>query len=177
MFLLVGLGNPGAEYRYTRHNIGFLFLDYLASSEKFPDFKPRFESLCSAGQINGEKVILQKPQTFMNLSGRAVGQLAGFYEIPSEHVFVFHDDIDLSPFDVRIKKGGSSGGHNGLRSIDPVIGRDYWRVRIGVGRPETKDQVTNYVVSNFMKKDYEHFETVVFPEISKMLLERFCSGN
>ncbi|MDR1234252.1 MAG: aminoacyl-tRNA hydrolase [Holosporales bacterium] len=173
MFLLVGLGNPGIEYRYTRHNIGFLFIDYLAESERFPDFQSKFESLCSIGAVRNDKVIMQKPQTFMNLSGRAVGQIVTFYKINPDRVFVFHDDIDLEPFDIKIKIGGSSRGHNGLRSIDQAIGKDYCRIRIGVGRPQSKEQVADYVVSKFRTEEYEHFVEEVFHEISNMFMSRF----
>ncbi|MDR1034795.1 MAG: aminoacyl-tRNA hydrolase, partial [Holosporales bacterium] len=135
MLLVIGLGNPGSKYMYTRHNAGFLFVDYFSESEKFPAFRTRFDSMCSECILLGEKVILQKPQTFMNLSGRAVGQLVSFYKLNPEQIIVFHDDIDLQPFDVKIKLGGGHGGHNGLRSIDEAIGRNYWRVRFGIGRP------------------------------------------
>jgi PTH1 family peptidyl-tRNA hydrolase len=170
---MIGLGNPGDEYRYTRHNAGFLFIDYFAETEKFPVFRTKFDSLYVERVISGEKVILQKPQTFMNLSGRAVGQIVSFYKLPPEHIIVFHDDIDLQPFDVKVKFGGGHGGHNGLKSIDGTIGRDYWRVRIGIGRPILKEQVADYVLSRFSKIEFGKFESEIFSQIASLVLNKF----
>jgi PTH1 family peptidyl-tRNA hydrolase len=177
MFLIVGLGNPGAEYLYTRHNAGFIFVDYFSESEKFPAFRGRFDSLCSENILFGNKVILQKPQTFMNLSGRAVGQIVSFYKISPEKIIVFHDDIELQPFDVRIKFGGGHGGHNGLKSIDSTIGKDYWRVRLGVGRPSIKEQVVDYVLSRFPKTELEKFVFDIFPETSTLFVNKFLRNQ
>jgi PTH1 family peptidyl-tRNA hydrolase len=177
LFLIVGLGNPGTEYLYTRHNAGFLFLDYFSQSEKFPAFRARFDSLCSEYVLFGNKIILQKPQTFMNLSGRAVGQIVSFYKLDPEHVIVFHDDIDLQPFDVRVKLGGGHGGHNGLKSIDSTIGRNYWRVRLGVGRPLFKEQVADYVLSRLSKTDLEKLVFDIFPEVSMLLISKFLRNQ
>ncbi len=161
MFLIVGLGNPGLAYAYTRHNVGFLFVDHFAYDLGFPEFKPKFSSLYSEKTIDSEKFILQKPQTFMNNSGNAVISMASFYKIPPENIFVIHDDIELAPGDLKIKFAGGHGGHNGLRDIDRAIGKNYWRVRIGVGRPLLKEEVSNYVLSGF----YEEEITKVLPKI------------
>ncbi|MDR1609731.1 MAG: aminoacyl-tRNA hydrolase [Holosporales bacterium] len=149
MFLVVGLGNPGLAYLYTRHNVGFMFADCLVRELGSPDFKAKGCALRSEKAIDGVKVIILKPQTFMNLSGRAVAEVVSFYKIQTSDVFVIHDDIDLSPCEVRIKFAGGHGGHNGLRDIDRCIGKNYWRIRIGVGRPPAKDLVADYVLSPF----------------------------
>lgn len=167
MFLIVGLGNPGLAYAYTRHNVGFLFVDHLAYGLGFPDFKSKFDSLYSEKQIENQKVFIQKPQTFMNLSGRAVSKIVSFYKIPTENVFVVHDDIDLDPLKVKIKFAGSSGGHNGIKDIDKAIGNQYWRIRIGVGRPKEKSQVADYVLSSFYQDEIEDILPNVFSSVIK----------
>ncbi len=156
--LVVGLGNPGQQYLLNRHNIGFLIVDAIAQAHDFPDFKNKHGGLESQLVINDQKVILFKPMTYMNLSGSAVQRLANFYKIKPEQILVIHDDIDLSPFEIRVKNGGGAGGHNGLKSIDSTIGKNYWRLRIGVGHPGQKDLVSDYVLSNF--KSTEHNELV-----------------
>ena len=175
MFLIVGLGNPGLAYTTTRHNIGFQFIDYFCHFSGFPDFKEYLRSQITSKFVdyNNEKakVFLQKPQTFMNLSGEAVIQSVSFYKINIDNVLVIHDDIDLAPFEVRIKKGGSNGGHNGLRSIDSAIGKDYWRIRIVVGRPKDKSQVASYVLSAFYKDEFEFIHNKLFPKLSEHILE------
>lgn len=151
IYLIVGLGNPGIQYAKTVHNAGFMFVDYLASSLDFPEFKlhTKFDALYTEKIIDGNKFIIIKPQTYMNLSGRAVQQFVSFYRIKPENVLVAHDDIDLKKNHIKIKLGGSSGGHNGIKNIDELIGNSYWRIRIGVGRPEnTEMDVRNYVLSN-----------------------------
>lgn len=147
--LLVGLGNPGPEYECSRHNAGFQIVDVIAS--KFGVNLKKMSQLAEVGAffLGNRRIIVAKPQTFMNLSGRAVRFLVDFYKIPVSNVFVFHDDIDLTFGRVKIKNGGGNGGHNGLKSIDSVIGTNYWRVRIGVGRPEYKSEITNYVLGKF----------------------------
>ena len=169
MFLIVGLGNPGLAYAYTRHNVGFLFIDQFAYDRGFPKFSPKFHSLYAEKIIDGEKFILQKPQTFMNLSGNAVSQMVSFYKIPTENIMVIHDDIDLDPLDVKIKFAGSNGGHNGLKDIDRAIGKNYWKLRIGVGRPASKDDVSNYVLSEFYKDELTELMTNVFDVLLKEL--------
>jgi PTH1 family peptidyl-tRNA hydrolase len=159
MFLIVGLGNPGSEYLFTRHNVGFMFADYLIDLLRMPAERSKFSSVYSETNVNADrfkgKVMIQKPQTFMNKSGISVHQIVSFYKICPNRIVVIHDDIDLPPFEIRSKFGGGSGGHNGLKSIDEAIGRDYWRIRIGVGRPQLKEQVADYVLSNFGKSEIE----------------------
>lgn len=153
MIVMVGLGNPGNQYAYTRHNIGFMALDDIAERHGFSPFKQKFNALVAEGRIGNRKVVGLKPQTYMNRSGQAVGEAIRFYKVPTPDVFVFYDDLDLAPGKIRVKRGGGAGGHNGLRSIDQHIGPDYWRVRMGIGHPGDKDRVTGYVLSNFAQKD------------------------
>ncbi len=151
MKLIVGLGNPGLKYEKNRHNIGFLVLDYLINEFNATKLSSKFKGeLYKAGEY-----LFLKPTTFMNLSGDAVREVKNFYKIDNNDIIVIHDDIDLKPGALRFKKGGSSGGHNGLKSIDSNIGNDYWRVRIGVGRPENKQEVVNYVLSDFSEDELE----------------------
>ena len=155
--LVIGLGNPGDEYAGTRHNVGFMAVDAIAAHYKLPAWKKKFKS-----QLTGVGFILIKPFTFMNLSGDAVGEAMRFYQLAPEDVIVFHDDLDLQPGHVKIKQGGGSGGHNGLKSLDAHIGPDYWRVRIGIGHPGQKgDVVTNYVLGNFAKADQKWLEPLL----------------
>jgi PTH1 family peptidyl-tRNA hydrolase len=178
MFLLVGLGNPGLGYAYTRHNIGFMFADYVAHCLNFPAFVSKFDSLyCSKTLDCGQKVFIQKPQTFMNLSGKAVSQIGAFFQISTQNVFVIHDDIDLKPFDVKIKFSGSSGGHNGIRSIDNSIGKEYWRIKFGVGRPTSKDQVADYVLSPFYTDELVQMQERIFSVVSGFILDLLFSEN
>ena len=149
MRLLVGLGNPGARYARNRHNVGFMAADAIARRHRFSGFRSRFKGELAEAPIGGERVLLLKPQTFMNASGEAVGDAARFFKIPPDDVIVIHDEIDLRPGKLRVKLGGGNAGHNGLRSIDPVLGPDYWRVRIGVGHPGIKELVQPYVLQNF----------------------------
>ncbi|HEY1299758.1 MAG TPA: aminoacyl-tRNA hydrolase, partial [Stellaceae bacterium] len=149
MRLLVGLGNPGARYARNRHNIGFLALDAIARRYRLPDFRNRFKGELTEGPIGGDKRLLLKPQTFMNDSGDSVLAAASFYKIPPAEIVVIHDEIDLQPGKLRVKRGGGNAGHNGLRSIDARLGPDYWRVRIGVGHPGVKELVQPYVLQNF----------------------------
>ena len=136
MLLFAGLGNPGTDYADNRHNAGFMALDEIAGRHSFSAWKSRSGAACAEGRLGQAKVLLVKPQSFMNKSGGPVGDIARFYKIPSERVFVFYDEIDLAAGKVRVKRGGGHGGHNGIRDIDRHIGTDYWRIRIGVGRPE-----------------------------------------
>jgi PTH1 family peptidyl-tRNA hydrolase len=149
MRLVVGLGNPGSRYAKNRHNIGFMAVDAIARRHRYPGFRSRFKGELGEGSIEGERVLLLKPQTFMNASGESVGEAARFFRILPSEVFVIHDEIDLRPGKVRAKRGGGSAGHNGLRSIDALFGADYWRVRIGVGHPGIKELVQPYVLRNF----------------------------
>lgn len=149
MRLVVGLGNPGARYARNRHNVGFMAVDAIARRHRFPAARNRFKGECAEGPIAGERCLLLKPQTFMNESGESVAAAARFYKIPPDDIIVFHDEIDLRPGKLRVKQGGGNAGHNGLRSIDPLLGPDYWRVRIGVGHPGVKELVQPYVLQNF----------------------------
>jgi len=155
MKLIVGLGNPGGEYKNNRHNIGFMAIDEIARKHGFAPFKQKYKGHFVDGKIGGERVLLLKPQTFMNRSGASVGALASFFKIEPKDIVVFYDELDLVAGKVRVKIGGGNGGHNGLRSIDPVIGKEYKRVRLGIGRPSHKEQVTKYVLGDFAKSDKE----------------------
>ena len=153
MHLIVGLGNPGAEYAHNRHNIGFMAVDAIARAHHFPPFRAKFNGLVSDGTIDGERVLLLKPSTYMNRSGDSVGQALKFYKLAPEDVTVIYDELDLAPGKLRVKRGGGNGGHNGLRSIDPVIGTNYQRVRVGIGHPGHKELVTRHVLGDFAKAD------------------------
>ena len=162
MFLVVGLGNPGSEYAATRHNVGFMAADELHSRYNFSPFKQKFDGLIAEGTIDGEKVYLLKPQTFMNLSGNSVVKAAHFYKILPENIIVIHDDMDLVLGKIKAKLGGGSGGHNGIKSIDAAITPNYNRIRIGVGHPQgAKEQVINHVLSAFSKSDRENIDNAV----------------
>ena len=148
-WLITGLGNPGREYQNNRHNIGFMALDALAEKFGSGGQKNAFQSIVQPGSISGEQVILQKPQTYMNLSGEAVGATARFFKIPVEKLIVLHDELEIAPSTIRIKQGGGHAGHNGLKSIDQHFGNNYWRVRLGIGHPGDKNLVTPHVLGNF----------------------------
>lgn len=160
MFLVVGLGNPGAEYAATRHNVGFMAADELHRRYNFSPFKAKFDGLIAEGAIEGEKVYLLKPQTFMNLSGNSVVKAAHFYKILPQNIVVIHDDMDLPTDKIKAKIGGGAGGHNGIKSIDAAISPNYNRIRLGVGHPANKDEdsVVNHVLSGFSKADKENVE-------------------
>ena len=162
MIILVGLGNPGEKYQFNRHNVGFLVVDQIAKDYRFPPFKSKFSSQITEGQIGQTKVILCKPMTYMNLSGSAVGELARFYKVPPDHTYVFHDELDIDPGKLKVKIGGGNGGHNGLASLDQHLGKDYWRVRIGIGHPGHKDAVTSYVLGNFRKDDQDWLQPLLW---------------
>ncbi|MDR9428646.1 MAG: aminoacyl-tRNA hydrolase [Salibaculum sp.] len=155
MKLFVGLGNPGAKYARNRHNIGFMAVDRIAEDHGFAPWRSKFRAQLTEGRLATEKVILLKPQTFMNLSGQSVGEAMRFYKLDSTDVVVFHDEIDLAPGKVRLKSGGGHAGHNGLRSIHQHIGPHYDRVRLGVGHPGDKNKVSGFVLSDFAKADAE----------------------
>ncbi len=155
MWLFVGLGNPGQKYENNRHNIGFMAVDEIVRRHSFSGWSKKFQAELSTGTLNGEKVIALKPQTFMNLSGSAVQAAMAFYKIAPANVVVFYDELDLPPAKSRAKKGGGSGGHNGIKSIDQNIGQDYWRVRLGIGHPGHKDKVHGYVLGNYHKSEMD----------------------
>ena len=154
MKLFVGLGNPGAQYAFNRHNVGFMAVDAIAAAHNFPAWRKRFSGLVTEGRLGREQVLLLKPQTFMNESGRAVGEAARFYKLEPGQIVVFHDEVDLKPAKVRVKVGGGVAGHNGLRSITAHIGNDYKRVRIGIGKPDIKELVPMHVLGNFAKSEW-----------------------
>ncbi len=153
MLLLVGLGNPGPRYAGNRHNIGFMALDEIARRHGFGPWRGRFQGQAAEGRLDGLKLLALKPETYMNESGRAVGEALRFYKLEPAALFVFHDEIDLRFGKVKVKLGGGPGGHNGLRSIDAHVGRDYWRVRLGVGHPGHKDLVHPHVLKDFSKDE------------------------
>ncbi len=161
IWLFVGLGNPGTEYRNNRHNIGFMAIDEIVDRHNFDQFKSKYKGEFATGKIDGQKIIALKPMTFMNLSGASVAQFVNFYKIPLDKVIVFHDELDVDPARIKIKKGGGAGGHNGLRSIDGLIGKDYWRVRLGIGHPGHKERVNGYVLGNFSKQDEIWLEKLI----------------
>lgn len=158
MRLLVGLGNPGPKYANNRHNIGFMAVDEIVRRHNFSPYRKRFQGEVAEGVIAGEKVLALKPQTYMNESGRAVAEAVRFYKLQPGDVVVFHDELDLAPGRLRVKKGGGHAGHNGLRSIAQHIGPDYARVRMGIGHPGSKDRVTGYVLADFAKADRDWLE-------------------
>ncbi|MEZ0226073.1 MAG: aminoacyl-tRNA hydrolase [Alphaproteobacteria bacterium] len=154
MRLFVGLGNPGPKHAMNRHNLGFMALDFIHKHHNFPAWSQKFQGQISDGMMDGEKIILLKPQTFMNVSGQSVYPASFFYKLKPEDIVVFHDELDLAPGKVRVKKGGGTAGHNGLKSIEQNLGPEFWRVRLGIGRPPPED-VTNYVLGDFFKSEEE----------------------
>jgi len=153
MRLLVGLGNPGPRYAYNRHNIGFMALDDIVERHGLSPWRKRFQGVSADGTIAGDKVLALKPMTFMNDSGRAVGEALRFLKLAPEDLVVLYDEIELAPGKIRVKRGGGAAGHNGIRSIDQHIGQDYWRVRLGVGHPGVKHLVHGHVLSDFEEAD------------------------
>ncbi|MEM7188903.1 MAG: aminoacyl-tRNA hydrolase, partial [Pseudomonadota bacterium] len=149
MILVVGLGNPGSSYARQRHNIGFMALDQVADRGGFSAWRSKFQSEMSEGRLSGKRVVLLKPQTYMNESGRAVGEACRFLKIPPSDVIIVHDELDLAPGKCRVKMGGGHAGHNGLRSVHAHIGTDYARVRLGIGHPGDKRLVSGYVLHDF----------------------------
>ena len=161
MKLFVGLGNPGGQYALNRHNVGFMAIDAIAATHDFPACRKRFSGLAAEGKLGNESVLLFKPQTFMNNSGRAVGEAVRFYKLALSDVIVFHDELDLAPGKVRVKTGGGVAGHNGLKSLTSHIGNDYVRVRIGIGHPGAKDLVTGHVLRDFAKAEHDWLEPLL----------------
>lgn len=155
MFLFVGLGNPGAKYASNRHNVGFMAADVMHAAHGFGPWRKKFHGDLSEGNLGGQKIFLLKPQTFMNESGRSVGEAVRFHNIPLQHVFVFYDELDLEPGKVRVKLGGGAAGHNGIRSIAQHITPDFMRVRLGIGHPGNKEMVMPHVLGDFAKSDRE----------------------
>ena len=155
MQVWAGLGNPGGSYALHRHNVGYMAADIIAAVYDFGPWSKKFRSLVAEGRIGNHKILLLKPQTYMNDSGDAVQQALRFYKLDVDALTAFHDELDLSPMKVKVKVGGGTAGHNGLRSIDSALGPDFRRVRIGIGHPGHKDRVTNYVLGNYAKSEME----------------------
>lgn len=161
MRLWAGLGNPGTKYAMNRHNIGFMALDRIAGDHGFSPWKARFQGLVAEGRLGGEKLLLLKPQTFMNLSGQAVGEALRYHKLEPADLTVFHDELDLAPGKCRLKQGGGHAGHNGLRSITGHIGEGFARVRLGIGHPGRKELVAGYVLHDFAKSDADWLEDLL----------------
>jgi PTH1 family peptidyl-tRNA hydrolase len=179
-FLLVGLGNPGDKYKFTRHNIGFLTIDSIAEAFKFEGFRDKFKGLLSTNDLEKNRFHLLKPQTFMNLSGDSVYEIASFYKIPTKQIIIIHDDLDLELGRIKLKIGGNPAGHNGLKSINEKIPPEYLRIRFGISRPQSKFDVSDYVLSNFTKIELEackntinsiikHFHLIITGDYEKFM--------
>ncbi len=153
MLLWVGLGNPSEKYKRQRHNVGFMIVDKIAIEYSFSPWRKKLNASICEGEIAGQKIMLVKPQSYMNNSGIPLIQIMRFFKILESSVYVFHDDIDLKPGKVRVKNGGGHGGHNGLRDIDAKVGENYWRIRVGIGRPDDKELVNKWVLSEFSKEE------------------------
>ncbi|GAA6208091.1 aminoacyl-tRNA hydrolase [Cognatishimia sp. WU-CL00825] len=161
MKLFVGLGNPGPKYAGNRHNIGFMALDRIAEDHGFAPWRKKFQAAVTEGKFGSDRVVLLKPETFMNLSGQAVGEAMRFYKLDSTDVVVFHDELDLAPGKCRVKSGGGHAGHNGLRSIHQHLSPHYDRVRLGIGHPGHKDKVAGYVLRDFAKADQDWLDDLL----------------
>lgn len=161
--LIVGLGNPGREYESTRHNVGFRWVDELAREHKLSfNSEAKFHGLTARGSLHGHELWLLKPQTFMNVSGRAVGSLAQFYKITPAKMLVVHDELDLPPGVARLKMGGGHGGHNGLKDIIAHLGtKDFWRLRVGIGHPGERNEVSNYVLNQARREESELIDDAI----------------
>ena len=159
--LVAGLGNPGSQYAKNRHNAGFIVVDELHAQYKFGPWKAKFDGLLSEGTLGGRKTYLLKPQTYMNLSGDSIGPALRFFKLPLEALVVIHDEIDLAAGKLKVKTGGGDAGQNGLRSITASLGPDYRRVRLGIGHPGEKSQVTGHVLQNFSKNDVDWLKPLV----------------
>ncbi|WP_309629641.1 aminoacyl-tRNA hydrolase [Brevundimonas sp.] len=161
MLIIAGLGNPGAKYEKNRHNIGFMAVDEIARRWRFGSARAKFQSLISEGEVEGRKILLMKPQTFMNNSGNAVGEAARFYKIPPADIIVFHDEIDLAPGRFRMKTGGGAAGQNGVRSLISQLGADFRRARMGIGHPGEPQLVMPHVLGDFHKAEQPWLEAML----------------
>ena len=159
--LIVGLGNPGRQYEANRHNAGFLAVDEIARVLKFTGPQSKFNGELLSGTVDGRKVYLLKPQTYMNLSGSSVQAAAAFYKIPPSEITVLHDELDIPLGQVRVKQGGGSGGHNGIKSIDGALGPNYWRLRLGIGHPGRREMVDSHVLSDFYPAERDAFNALI----------------
>lgn len=169
MRLIVGLGNPGARYARNRHNIGFMAVEAIARRYGFPASRSRFKGEISEGVIGGERRLLLCPQTFMNVSGESVLAAMSFYKIKPAEIVVIHDELDLRPGKLRVKRGGGNAGHNGLRSIDALIGNDFWRMRLGIGHPGIKELVQPYVLQNFPAEEMRQWVEPLLDAVAETL--------
>ena len=170
MLLLVGLGNPSPDNEHNRHNIGFKIIDAINQEFSLSKQKPKFKGLLTTGKIGNQKVYAIKPLTFMNNSGQAIRELIEYFKIDSKEVFVFHDDLDIELGKVKAKFAGSSAGHNGIESIDKFIGKDYSRIRIGIGRPDLSEEITDHVLKNFSEEEKEEMNQTIKRITSSFLI-------
>ncbi|HEX2146863.1 MAG TPA: aminoacyl-tRNA hydrolase [Pseudorhizobium sp.] len=161
MLIIAGLGNPGSKYAGNRHNIGFMAADALQQRSSFAPWSKKFRAEISEGEIGGEKVLLMKPQTFMNLSGESVGEAMRFYKLSPQNIIAIYDELDLAPGKARLKTGGGHGGHNGVKSLDAHCGKEYRRLRLGIGHPGTKELVHGHVLGDFAKADRAWLEPLL----------------
>jgi PTH1 family peptidyl-tRNA hydrolase len=165
MLLIVGLGNPGRRYAGNRHNVGFMAADEIHRRHRFSAWRARFQGEISEGTLDGEKVIILKPATYMNESGRSVGEAARFYKLDADDIVVIYDELDLPPGKIRMKTGGSPGGHNGLKSLDAhlgsTVGKNYRRIRVGIGHPGRKELVNGHVLHDFAKADQDWLQPLL----------------
>lgn len=161
MIIIAGLGNPGSSYAGNRHNIGFMAVDAIASRHRFSPWSKKFKGEIAEGTLSGEKVLLIKPQTYMNLSGEAVGEAMRFYKLAPADLIAIYDELDLAPGKARLKTGGGHGGHNGIKSLDAHCGRDYRRLRLGIGHPGHKDRVNGHVLGDFAKADRDWLDPML----------------
>jgi len=168
--LIAGLGNPGIEYQDTRHNIGFSIIDSIAEQLNFPVYSNKFSSLISSKMIGQNKITLVKPQTYMNLSGNAISKAINFYKLELENLIVIHDDLDLQFAKIKMKIGGGSGGHNGIKSLDQHLGQEYYRLRIGIGKPLFQQNVSNFVLNKFTNEEEIIIAKLINNVISKLEL-------
>lgn len=176
MKLIVGLGNPGEKYEKTRHNIGFMIIDHLAEKLEITNFREKFQGLIGETILNGEKVILLKPQTYMNLSGNSIKEVVSFYKMDiEEDVVVVFDDMDLKLGQIKIKQKGGAGGHNGLKSIISHFGENFIRIKCGIGKPESREEVVNYVLGNFSKSNQEIINELI--ETSSKAAKSICTAK
>ena len=162
MLLWTGLGNPETGMSRNRHNVGFMAVDRIADRHGFAPWRKRFRGEVAEGMIGRHKVLLLKPMTYMNLSGESVQQAAAFYKLPADAITAFHDELDLEPGRIRVKRGGGAAGHNGLRSMDRMLGtKEYWRVRLGIGHPGSRERVTGHVLGDFSRADHEWLDPML----------------
>ncbi|MEQ8306468.1 MAG: aminoacyl-tRNA hydrolase [Hoeflea sp.] len=161
MLLIAGLGNPGPQYAKNRHNVGFMAADAIARRHSFSGFSKKFRGEIAEGMLAGEKALILKPMTFMNLSGDSVGEAMRFYKLSPSDIIVIHDELDLAPGKLKLKTGGGNGGHNGLKSIDAHCGKDYKRLRVGIGHPGHKDRVNPHVLGDFSKADQQWLDPLL----------------